>query len=182
MTTMIQCRSALAALVSGVAFIGVLLAPSAITAQDRTPCQLAVPGALLIYGDVAEPVMLTATQLRELPQSRAEGTSHSGEVSTYRGPALQAVLAEANLPSGADMRGNDMLRYVVVEAVDGYRALYSLAELDSVFRTPAPILAMERDGVALDADAGPFQIIAPGEQRHSRWVRQVACLRIARDP
>lgn len=44
-----------------------------------------------------------------------------------------------------------------------------------------PILALTRDGRALDSDSGPFQIVVPGEQRRARWVRQLACLRIARD-
>ena len=33
----------------------------------------------------------------------------------------------------------------------------------------------------LGDDDGPFQVVVPGENRHARWVRQVTCLRIARD-
>src|SRR5690606_18107757 len=73
-------------------------------------------------------------------------------------------------------------RYVVVEAVDGYRALFALAEFDSAFRAEVPILALRRNGAPLEAEAGHFQIIVPGEMRHARWVRDVACLRVARDP
>jgi hypothetical protein len=35
------------------------------------------------------------------------------------------------------------------------------------------ILADEREGKPLDAKFGPFQIIAPEEKHHVRWVRNV---------
>lgn len=163
------------------AFAIIALTASSTAAQDRVPCPVAQPGALVLYGDVEAPITLTRDALVALPQVDVEGTPHGGELSSYTGPTLQSVLAHANVPQGRALRGGEMLRYVVAEAVDGYRALFALAELDSLFRTPVPVLALARNGSPLEADAAPFQIVVPGEQRHARWVRQVACLRIARD-
>lgn len=166
-------------LIAGLA--GNLLVVSSAMAQDREPCPVAVPGALVLYGDVDAPITLDRARLAALPQVTVRGTPHGGEPGTYTGPTLQAILAHADVPSGPELRGREMLRYVVVEAVDGYRALFALAETDSAFHTPTPILALTRDGQTLDADALPFQIVVPDEQRHARWVRQVACLRLAHD-
>src|SRR5690606_1469789 len=84
---------------------------------------------------------------------------HGGEPSDYAGPRLEDVLAPANLPRGPQLRGAEVTRYVVVEAVDGYRALFALAEFDSAFRAEVPILALRRNGAPLEAEAGHFQII-----------------------
>jgi len=162
------------------ALIALTIMAARASAQGRVPCPVAEPGALVVYGDVASPYRLTLEELRVLPQSSVQGTPHGGTAALYSGPKLEDVLARAGLPRGPALRGSEMLRYVVVEAVDGYRAVFSLAELDTAFRKETPILALARDGKPLDEDAAPLQVIVPGEERHARWVRQVACLRIAR--
>ena len=70
--------------------------------------------------------------------------------------------------------------YLVVEAADGYRAVFALPELDPEFTDRVilwPIAAMAR--LSPDRE-GPLQIVVPGEKRHARWVRQVVVLRIGR--
>lgn len=148
--------------------------------QSRVPCPVAEPGLLVVYGDIVSPYRLTIDEIRALPQVSVQETPHGGTAANYSGPKLEDVLAKADLPRGPALRGAEMLRYIVVEAVDGYRALFALAEIDSAFRKNPPILAIARDGGPLDEDAAPFQVIVPGEERHARWVRQVACIRIAR--
>jgi len=142
---------------------------------------VAETGEVVLYGDVGSPITLTEADLLALPQASVRETPHGGEPSDFSGPRLEDVLASANLPRGPQLRGNEVTRYVVVEAVDGYRALFALAELDGAFRVETPILALRRNGTALDGESGPFQVIVPGEMRHARWVRQVACIRIAQD-
>ena len=171
-------RSVICILTSCVALLAVA---SEATAQERAPCPVAQPGRLVLYGDLAAPIVLTEGDLLAMPQVTVEETPHGGEASVYAGPRLEHVLASADLPRGPQLRGKEVSRYVVVEAMDGYKALFALAELDSAFRVTTPMLALRQNGSALDTDAGPFQIIVPGEQRHARWVRQVACIRIAQD-
>jgi hypothetical protein len=150
------------------------------SAQARRPCPVAEAGKIVLYGDIS-PIALTEADLLSLPQVSVRETPHGGEPSDFAGPRLADVLAPANLPRGPQLRGGEVTRYVVVEAVDGYRALFALAELDGAFRAEPPILALRRNGTALDGEAGPFQVVVPGEMRHARWVRQVACLRVAQD-
>ena len=67
---------------------------------------------------------------------------------------------------------------MLVEATDGYRALFAWAELDSTFMDKSAYVVTKRDGKALSDKDGPFQLVTPGEKRGGRWVRQVAALRI----
>lgn len=158
------------------------LSASDASGQGRRPCPVAEAGKVVVYGDVASPIVLTVADLLALPQASVRGTPHGGEPSDYAGPRLEDVLAPANLPRGPQLRGSEVSRYVVAEAVDGYRALFALAEFDTDFRAEVPILALRQNGAPLDAESGPFQVVVPGEMRHARWVRQVSCLRISRDP
>jgi hypothetical protein len=152
-----------------------------ISAQAAATCPVARSGAVVIYGDVTSNVTITAADLAALPRISVKGTAHDGAVSEYTGVPLHHLLARAGLPGGAQIRGAEMSRYIVVEAADAYRALFALAELDPAYRNPVAILADTKDGKPLDAQTGPFQVVSPGEQRHARWVRQVVCIRSARD-
>jgi hypothetical protein len=67
---------------------------------------------------------------------------------------------------------------LVVGAIDGYRVAFALAETDPAFATREIILADMRDGKPLDAKEGPLRVVAPGDKRPARWVRQVSTLRI----
>jgi hypothetical protein len=69
---------------------------------------------------------------------------------------------------------------LLVEAADGYKVVFALAEVEPAFATREIIVADKRDGKALDAKEGPLRIVAPGDKRAARWVRQVTTLRIAR--
>ena len=66
----------------------------------------------------------------------------------------------------------------MVEAIDGYKVVFALAEVDPAFATREILLADKRDGKPLDAKEGPLRIVAPGDKRVARWVRQVTTLRI----
>jgi hypothetical protein len=67
---------------------------------------------------------------------------------------------------------------VVVEAQDGYRAVFAWAELDPTFMDKSVYVVTMRDGKPLLGNDGPFQLVVPGEKRPARWVRQVTALRI----
>jgi hypothetical protein len=39
-------------------------------------------------------------------------------------------------------------------------------------------LAYEADGKSLPDDEGPFRIVAPGDKKHARWIRQITSIKI----
>ena len=166
----------LAALVS---LVSLPVAAGAQAAAAAAACEAPADG-IRIIGAVEQPVTLTRTDMLAMDPVTVEVTGHDGAVHSYRGPTLRAVLDRAGVPGGADLEGH-LDGFVVVEARDGYRVTFALAELDGGYWDRLPILALRRDGRSLadDEHAGPFQVIAPDTPKHGRWARQVACLRVA---
>jgi DMSO/TMAO reductase YedYZ molybdopterin-dependent catalytic subunit len=154
------------------------------TAPGQTPAPAdldkATAKALRVHGEVAKPLELTPADLADLPRQAVTAKAHDGRESKYEGVSLHDVLRKAALPAGNELRGKAVAMYVIVEAADGYQALFALPELDPAFTDRVILLADHRDGQPLDARTGPFQIVVPGEKKHARWVRQVTGLRIGK--
>ena len=119
-----------------------------------------------------------APELKELPRITLTAKDHDGKEAAFSGVELVELLKMAGVQFGKDLRGEKMALYLLVEAADGYKAVFALPELDREFRDQPVILADMRDGKPLSSADGPFQIIVAGEKRHARWVRQVTWLRI----
>ncbi len=149
-------------------------------ATPATGAAQAAPVVLKVHGEVSPPLSLTAAELGRLPRQSVTAKAHDGRESRYEGVALIDLLKKAGLPTGNDLRGKAVALYVVVEAADGYGAVFALPELDSSFTDRVTLLADRRDGQPLTSHEGPFQIVVPGEKKHARWVRQVIALRIGR--
>jgi len=93
---------------------------------------------------------------------------------------LEEILRKAGVSSGEHLRGVAMATYVVEEATDGYRVVFSLAELDSGILDSDVIVADTMDGVPLSEKQGPFKIVAPHEKRPARWVRSLKSIAVVR--
>jgi hypothetical protein len=74
-----------------------------------------------------------------------------------------------------------MRLYVIVEAADGYQAVFA-SEFDPDFTDRVIILADRRDGKPLPPPEGPFRLVVAGEKRHARWVRGVTTLDVEQAP
>ena len=135
-------------------------------------------GLLFIRGSGIEPLSLDADDLARLPRREFRIETSDGDV-VYEGVALAELVARAGV-SMERLRGPLASTVVVAEARDGYRAAYTLAELDADFSDREILLADRKNGAALSPDEGPLRIIMFGETRRSRWPRQVHCLRIER--
>jgi DMSO/TMAO reductase YedYZ molybdopterin-dependent catalytic subunit len=135
------------------------------------------PAAVTIIGVGGKPIALTAADLFNLPQHTVRTADH-GTPATFEGVLLTDVLAKVDLPAGEKFHSTAAAYYLVVEAADGYRAVFAWAELDSTFMDKPVYLATHRDGKPLPASDGPFELVAPGEKRNARWVRQVTALTI----
>ena len=135
---------------------------------------------LTVKGDVERPLKLTALEFRKLPRKTVHAKDHDGKEADFEGVAVVDVLEAAGVKFGKDLRGPALATYLVVEAADGYRAVFALPELDPAFTDRVILLAETRDKTPLDEKHGPLQIIVPGEKRHPRWVRQVVALKLGR--
>ena len=107
---------------------------------------------------------------------------------------LSAILRDENLPLPELLRAGGLVlesgmpnirdivtSTVLVEAVDGYRVVFSLAELDPTLTDRVILLADTKDGQPLPSREGPFRIIVPGDKLPARWVRQVKSVTVHRD-
>ncbi len=91
---------------------------------------------------------------------------------------MATLLSNTGVQLGDKLRGPRLTEVLIVEASDGYKVVFALAEIDPAFATREIILADKRDGKPLDAKEGPLRIVAPGDKRPARWVRQVVILRL----
>ncbi len=120
---------------------------------------------------------LGATQLATLPGLTVKVLDHD-KPAEFEGVSLASLLALAGIQLGDKLRGPRMTEVLLVEAADGYKVAFALAEVDPAFAVRDIIVANKRDGKPLDAKEGPWRIVAPGDKRAARWVRQVTGLRL----
>ena len=120
---------------------------------------------------------LSATQIATLPRSTVKVLDHD-KPAEFEGVSLASVLALAGVQLGDKLRGPRMTEVLLVEAADGYKVAFALAEVDPAFAVRDIIVADKRDGKPLDAKEGPRRIVAPDDKRPARWVRQVTALRL----
>jgi hypothetical protein len=99
--------------------------------------------ALQVTGKVAKEMGWTEDQIRKMDAVEVESTNKSGEVSTYTGVPIMALLDEAGINPGATT--------VVFVGDDGYTADVSLEEL----------LACS-DCIVSFRNQGGFSIVMPG--------------------
>jgi hypothetical protein len=121
---------------------------------------------------------LDAAAWARLPHVKTKAVDHDGKVGEYDGVRLADLLKDAGAPVGDAVRGKAARAYVLVSASDGYTAIFTLAELDSVATRCAPLLADARDQLPLSSDTGPVRVVAPCDRTHARWVRGVTKLTV----
>ena len=85
-------------------------------------------------------------------------------------------------PLGKELRGANVASYVVFSASDGYRAVFSLAELDPELTDSQVIVADRVDGNPLLADDGPLRIVAPKDLAGARSIRMLEKIEVVRLP
>jgi hypothetical protein len=120
---------------------------------------------------------IDAIQITTLPRLTVKTIDHD-KPAEFEGVSLASLLSLAGVQLGDKLRGSRMTEVLLVEAADGYKVVFALTEVDPAFAMRDIIVANKRDGKALDAKEGPFRIVAPGDKRPPRWVRQVTVLRL----
>jgi DMSO/TMAO reductase YedYZ molybdopterin-dependent catalytic subunit len=158
----------------------ILMASSARVAFAQTAPATA---ELRISGAVSTPLVLTVADLKNMPRKKLTvANPHNQKREVYEGVLLEDLLHEAGVTQGENLRGAAMASYVLAEATDGYRVVFSLAELDSGVVESEVIVADTMDGAALGAKEGPLRLVAPHEKRPARWVRMLKSITVVRVP
>ncbi len=175
-------------IVSSVLFLLASGAPPAQASNQKQPLPLGgtgsqpfsritaqVPGPLTInYGSRSvEWIPSTLAALPHVTVTAYNGRTKANE--TYSGVPLIDLLARLGMPGKP--RGKDLLLYVVAEGFDGYKVVYSLAEVAPDVHDATVIVADSQDGKPLGGN-GPFKLVATREKRPARWVRNLVNLRV----
>lgn len=126
-------------------------------------------------------IPIDAASLASLPRESVNATAH-GKALACEGIPLAALLRAADALPAEPLRGARLADYVLVAARDGYRAVYSLAELEPTLGNHKVLLVDRCDGQALSDEEGPLRLIAPDESRPARWVRQVQSITVVSAP
>ena len=139
------------------------------------------PGAAIVLkvgGLVEKKLSLATEDLARMPRQTVEAKDHDGKLVRFAGVTLTEVLKAAGVPSGERLRGPQLSKFLLVEAADGYRAVFALPELDPAFTDAIVLLADRRGGQPLAGGEGPLRLVVAHEKRQARWVRQVRALTV----
>jgi hypothetical protein len=118
----------------------------------------------------------TAGTLAALPHATLTVfNEHAKANQTYSGVPLIDLLMKLGIPDKP--RGKDFRLYIVAEGSDGYAVVYSIGEITPDVHDGTVMVADSLDGKPLPGN-GPLQLVATGEKRPARWVRNLAAIRV----
>jgi len=141
-------------------------------------CALGVSAQTLqIIGDQGHTTSITPEQIAKMPHVTVNTKDHGTPVQ-FEGVPMATVLAAAGITLGDTLKGPRLTEVLLVSAADDYQVVFALAEFDPAFSDRQIILADKRDGQPLGGKEGPFRIVAPGDKRPARSIRQVASMKV----
>ncbi|MGC1687248.1 MAG: molybdopterin-dependent oxidoreductase, partial [Candidatus Acidiferrales bacterium] len=135
-------------------FVAFGLAATSGFSRQSTAAPIGAPAPVsvrfTVSGDVEHPLSLSLDDLSKMSRTTVNVTNpHEKKDGMFEGVALSELLKQAGAPQGTKLRGAAMATYVIAEAADGYRVIFSLAELDSDFQDSGVIVADRMDGKPL---------------------------------
>lgn len=136
--------------------------------------------AIVVSGDIASPLRLTAEDLAKMPRDTATVPDPKGNKVVYEGVKLRDVLKQAGAATGKDLRGKALSTYVLAKAHDGYQVMFSLGEIDEQFGNASILIADKRDGKPLEGNQGPFRLVCPNDKEGARSVRMLEAIEVVR--
>ncbi|MFN3999857.1 molybdopterin-dependent oxidoreductase [Algoriphagus sp.] len=135
--------------------------------------------SIQVIGEVMKPLRLSLEDLGKMNVQEVTVKDRDDQSRIYKGVVLVDLLQEAGVTLGKDLRGENLTKYLIMRAADGYEVIYSLAEVDPEFTDNIVLLAFEMDGKPLPTGEGPFRIVASGDKRPARWIRELRVIKVA---
>jgi hypothetical protein len=173
------------AAVFGLAF-GIFAATSAMAqATGEMPMEHAghgKPSTSLTISYEGKSKTWTVQDLPKLPPTAIEVyNAHTKATEPYFGVPLIDLLKTLGVPDKP--HGKDFQLYLVAEGTDGYQVVYSIGEVTPDVHDGTVLVAyavaVDSPGSApLPPESGAFQLVATGEKRPARWVRNLTSIRV----
>src|SRR5580692_37572 len=118
----------------------------------------------------------TAATLAALPHTSVSvHNEHTKADETYSGVPLIALLTPLGVTDKP--RGKDLRLYVVAAGSDGYEVVYSIGEVTPDVHDATVLVADTENSAPINTD-GPLKLVATGEKRPARWVRNLVAVRV----
>ncbi|MGA3292597.1 MAG: molybdopterin-dependent oxidoreductase [Candidatus Acidiferrales bacterium] len=141
------------------------------------------PAEIKIGGTLATPLVVSDADLKKMPRTTVHVVNaHNHQAEVYEGVLLETLLHQAGMPQGEQLRGKSMTLYVLADAADDYRVVFSVAELDSGILDSEVIVADTMNGAPIGPGEGPFKLVAPHDKRPARWVRMLKSITVVQAP
>lgn len=116
----------------------------------------------------------TAATLAALPHVNVTvHNEHTKVDETYSGVPVIALLTPLGVSDKP--RGKQLRLYIVASGSDGYGVVYAIGEVTPDVHDATVMVADTEDGKPIAAD-GPLKLVATGEKRPARWVRNLVAL------
>lgn len=122
-------------------------------------------------------VSIAQARLRTLAGDTVRLVPHHGEPTLYRATSLATVMAAVGL-SLDSLRVGRKAWTIIAEARDGYRVVFSVAELDPKLGPSRVWLAYETTSGPIAAAEAPYRLIVPTDARLARSIHQLVRLRV----
>ncbi|MGB7438361.1 MAG: molybdopterin-dependent oxidoreductase [Candidatus Acidiferrum sp.] len=147
--------------------------------QTQSSAQ-ATPQALTITVNPGHAnIRISAEELKGMPRKTVVvHNPHANADETYEGVLLADLLGKYGAPLGKDLHGAALAEYIVATGSDGYKVVFSLAEVDPSFHPGDVLVADTMDGKPLDAHVGPFRLVSTEDKRPARAVRNLVSLEV----
>lgn len=157
-----------------------LLCTFTVSAQTGTKTAAKTEPTLKIEVEGGKILSLTVKDMAKFTRREIKAKMpHDEKEAVYSGFNLSDILLDAGAKIGkGEIRGKELAAYLLVEAADGYKVIFAIAEIAPEFTDKVILLADTRDGKPLDENNGTWQLIVPDEKKHGRWVRQVVTLKV----
>lgn len=140
--------------------------------------QSSTPQILTIEGEVQKPLKLTVKDLEKYPATEVKAKDRDGKEHTFKGTLLSVILDSAGVTLGKQLRGENLVKYVLVTAADNYQVIYALPEIDPEFTSNTVLLTTHVDGKPLPKGEGPFRLVNPSDKKPARWIREISSIKV----
>jgi len=133
---------------------------------------------LTVEGEVRTPLKLSIRDLKKFAPIETTARDKEGVEHAFKGVRMFDVLDSAGVTLGKELRGENLAKYILVKALDGYEVIFALPEIDPEFTDQTILLAYEVDGKLLPKGEGPFRLIVPEDKKHARWIREISAIKV----
>lgn len=153
---------------------------------DKQFAQL-VTEVITVTGVVKHPLVLRVDDLKKFPVKTAKGLqmtcldgASKGRIPMLRGALLRDILTKAELDAPGH---NDVKRMIIVAtASDGYKVVFSWAEVFNSSQADGMIVYYEKNGQPIANDEGRIAMVSTKDiktgPRHVKWLKTIEVKRI----